>query len=141
MLPLQAKSSENMMKRLFFFMLSALTFAACQESIEERAARDAREVTEKKCPMPIGDEGRVILERVEFDIPSLTWKEDMLLDLSEGSELNYTEIKQVLLNELKNTPSYKPYMTNGFNFQYIYCRMSNPKDTLINLTLTKADYQ
>ncbi len=129
------------MKKILVLAAALAMMTACHESMEKRAERDARELTEKKCPMPIGDEGRVILERVEFDIPSLTWKEDMLLDLSEGSELNYTEIKRVLLNELKNTPSYKPYMTNGFNFQYIYCRMSNPKDTLINLTLTKADYQ
>jgi hypothetical protein len=45
------------------------------------------------------------------------------------------------VSELKNTPSYKPYMDNGFNFQYVYCRMSNPKDTLINITLTTKDYR
>lgn len=141
MLPLQAKSSENMMKRLFFFMLSALTFAACQESIEERAARDAREVTEKKCPMPIGNEGNVVLERIDFDIPSRTWKQDFLLSVPEGENIDNPSVKQLLVNELKNMPSYKAYRDNGFNFRYVYCRMSNPKDTLIDLTLGTDDYR
>ena len=129
------------MKKILVFVAALAMMTACQEPMEKRAERDARELTEKKCPMPIGNEGLVVLVRAVFDIPTLTWKEDLLLDVSEDSELNYTEIKRVLLNELKNTPSYKPYMENGFNFQYIYCRTSNPKDTLINLTLTKQDYQ
>ncbi len=129
------------MKRIIFLVLSALTLAACQESMEQRAARDAREVTEKKCPMPIGDDGNVVLERIDFDIPTHTWKQDLLLNVPDDEELSDPMIKQLLVEELKNTPSYKPYRDNGFNFRYVYCRMSNPKDTLIDLTLSAEDYR
>ena len=129
------------MKKLLLSLVCLAALTACQESIEQRAARDARETTEKKCPMPIGNDGTVILERVEFDIPTLTWAESLLLDLPEEAELDNAQIKGLLVSELKNAPSYKPYMDNGFNFRYIYCRMSNPKDTLIDITLTKEDYR
>ena len=130
-----------MMKRILIPIFALALLSACQEKMEERAARDAKEITEKKCPMPLGNDGNVILERVEFDIPTLTWKESLLLDIYADAELNGAEVKDVLISELKNTPSYKPYMDNGFNFQYVYCRMSNPKDTLIDITLTSKDYR
>jgi len=129
------------MKRLFIPMLLVL-FAlatACQESMEKRAERDAQNLM-KKCPMPIGTDGNVILESVSFDIPTLTWHEVLLLDYG-GVELDDTEVRNMLAKELKNTPSYKPYRDNGYRFQYVYLRMSDPKDTLINVMLTKADYE
>ena len=130
-----------MIKRMLIGLMAAAALVSCQESMEERAARDAHEITTKKCPMPIGNEGTVILERVEFDIPTQTWKEDLLLDfVGDKSQIDLSEIKSVLISELKNTPSYKPYRDHGFKFHYVYCRMSAPKDTLINITLSKADY-
>lgn len=129
------------MKKYLILLFALATFTACQESIEEKAARDARNITQKKCPMPLGDDGNIILERVDFDIPTRTWIEELLLDFPEDGELNEEEIRNALIYELKNTPSYKPYIDNGFNFQYLYCRMSNPKDTLINMTLTTKDYR
>jgi hypothetical protein len=143
-LTLQRKKQKNelMMKKILIPVFALTLLAACQEKIEERAARDAKETTERKCPMPLGNEGNIILERIDFDIPTRTWKESLLLDYpEEGAELDNKELKDVLVSELKNTPSYKPYMDNGFNFQYVYCRMSNPKDTLINITLTTKDYR
>ena len=38
------------MKRIAFVVMAALMLAACQESLEERCEREAREFTEKKCP-------------------------------------------------------------------------------------------
>ena len=129
------------MKKILTLMMFLATLVACQESMEERAARDAQETTKKKCPMPLGNDGLVVLERVSFDIPTRTWKEDLLFDFPEEGELTADVTKDLLITELKNTPSFKPYMDNGFNFRYVYCRMSNPKDTLIDLTLTKQDYR
>ena len=38
------------MKKVIVFALAALTFAACQESLEEKAAREAELYTKKNCP-------------------------------------------------------------------------------------------
>ena len=129
------------MKRILFPILCTVLLAACQEKMEDRADRDARETTEKRCPMRLNSDGSIILERINFDKPTLTWRQDFLIDLDSASSIDDIDLRGVLLQELKNMPSYKPYMNNGFKFQYVYCRMSNPKDTIINLTLTPEDYQ
>ena len=58
------------MKRFFLFFALPLVLFSCQESLEQRAAREAREMTETKCPMPLGD--NMFLDSVVFDIPTLT---------------------------------------------------------------------
>jgi hypothetical protein len=130
-----------MTKKILFFLLCSMLLAACQEKMEERAERDARERTEKRCPMRLLDDGSLILERIRFDKATLTWRQEYLFDLKEEGGLNLQVISDALLQELRNTPSYKPYMDHGFNFQYVYCRMSDPRDTIINITLTPSDYR
>ena len=92
--------------------------------------------------MPLGNDGKIVLERIDFDIPTLTWCQHYLLNaLPDEGPLNQTEARRLLLDELKNSPNYQPYMDNGFIFQYIYCRMSEPHDTLLNLKLGPTDYK
>ena len=91
--------------------------------------------------MPLTADGKVVLESIEFDMATLTWRQHYQLRLDIGDELDVDQVKPLLLEELKNTPSYKPYMDSDFNFQYIYVSMSNPTDTIINLTLTPQDYR
>lgn len=116
-----------------------LTIAACQEKLEDRAARDARETTAKRCPVRMSED--IVLERIDFDKATLTWKQSHLIDIDTTVVLIEPDVRRVLLQELKNTPSYKPYIDAGFNFRYVYCRMSSPRDTVIDLTLTQADYR
>ena len=129
------------MKKILIFLFTALAMFSCQEKMEDRAERDARETTEKRCPMRLLEDGSLIMERIRFDKATLTWRQEYLFDLKDEGDINYRVISDALLQELKNTPSYKPYMDHGFNFQYVYCRMSNPKDTIINITLTPDDYR
>ena len=58
------------MKKVLLMASAVILLASCQESLEERAAREAREVTEAKCPMPIGN--NMYLDSIVFDIPSIT---------------------------------------------------------------------
>ena len=129
------QQTTDVMKKLLILFTLIAALAACQESIEERAERDAREATAKRCPMRMNNEGTLILERIHFDRSTRTWKQDFLLD-----SLFDVDYREILLGELKNTPSYQPYMDNGFNFLYVFLRMSNPKDTLISILLTPKDY-
>ena len=128
------------MKKTLLFFTALLIMYACQESMENRAARDAKETTEKRCPIRLNDEGTLILERINFDKITHTWRQDYLLDTEPGA-LMEADLRDLLLMELKNTPSYKPYMDADFNFQYVYCMMSSPKDTLFNIMLTPKDYR
>ena len=130
-----------MKKRTIIVALTALLATACQESLEERAAREAREMTETKCPMPVGD--NLLLDSVAFDIPSLTQSQYFSVhgELDDDSLFKSVDTRSLLLNELRNAPSYRPLMERGVAFRYVYYSHSDADKVLLELTLTPDDYR
>ncbi len=117
-------------------------FTACQESLEERAAREAREVTENKCPMPVGD--NMMLDSIVFDIPTLTQSQYFrFIGDNDNDSVVYAlqDAKRILVAELKSTPTYRSLMNKGVSFRYVYRSNKNPEKTYLDITLTKEDYQ
>ena len=88
------------MKRFFMFFAASVMLLSCQESIEERAAREARELTETKCPMPVAD--NLYLDSVVFDIPTLTQSQYFRVtgELDNDSLFEMADSHSLLLNEL-----------------------------------------
>ena len=129
------------MKKIYLFLTFTFLLAACQESLEERAAREARVMTETKCPMPIGD--NMLLDSVVFDIPTLTQTQYFRIygDLDNDSLFESVDTHTLLLNELKNSPSYKALIERGIDFRYVYHSTANPDVILLDLTLTPEDYK
>ena len=120
-----------------------LLFTACQETLEERAAREAREVTEGKCPMPVGS--NMYLDSIVFNIPNHTQTQyfRFIGDTDNDSVViafQQNDIRGTLVKELKNTPNYKSLMEHGVNFRYIYRSTKNPEKVYLDVTLTKEDY-
>ncbi len=131
------------MKKLILITTAAIVLTSCQESLEERAAREAREVTEAKCPMPIGN--NMYLDSIVFDIPSLTQTQyfRFIGDTDNDSmvvSMKDTDLKGALVQELKNTPNYKTLMKRGANFRYIYRSSKNPEKVYFDFIINKADY-
>ena len=129
-----------MRKTTIIVAVAALLATACQESLEERAAREAREITETKCPMPVGD--NLLLDSVSFDIPSLTQSQYFSVhgDLDNDSIFESVDTRALLLSELRNAPSYRPLMERGVAFHYVYYSHSDADRVLLELTLTPDDY-
>ncbi|UKK61066.1 hypothetical protein L6468_08610 [Prevotella communis] len=133
------------MKNILLFATALLLLTSCQESLEEKAAREAREVTESKCPMPIGD--NMYLDSIVFDIPTLTQTQYFRFtgnsdnDSTVENIVSNNDLKGTLVKELKNTPSYKALMNKGISFRYIYGSTAEPEKTYIDITVTKEDYQ
>jgi hypothetical protein len=133
------------MKKILLFTTAILLLTACQESLEEKAAREAREVTESKCPMPIGD--NMYLDSIVFDIPTLTQTQYFRFtgnsdnDSTVENIVSNNDLKVTLVKELKNTPSYKALMNKGISFRYIYGSTAESEKTYIDITVTKEDYQ
>lgn len=130
------------MKKTFLLLAAAVMFTACQESLEERAAREAREVTENKCPMPVGD--NMMLDSIVFDIPTLTQSQYFrFIGDNDNDSVVYAlqDAKRILVAELKSTPTYRSLMNKGVSFRYIYRSNKNPEKTYLDITLTKEDYQ
>lgn len=123
----------------------AIVLVSCQESLEERAAREAKEMTESKCPMPV--DNNTILDSVVFDIPTLTQTQYFRFigesdDSSRLEEISGTyDLKELLIRELKGQTGYKTLMNRGVNFRYVY-RSTRQRDKIyFDFTLTKEDYQ
>ena len=133
------------MKNILLFATALVLLTSCQESLEERAAREAREVTESKCPMPIGD--NMYLDSIVFDIPTLTQTQYFRFtgnsdnDSTVENIVSNNDLKGTLVKELKNTPSYKALMNKGISFRYIYGSTAEPEKTYIDITVKKEDYQ
>ena len=132
------------MKKILIIVCSVILLSACQESLEERAAREAREVTESKCPMPIGD--NMYLDSIVFDIPTLTQTQYFRFTGDSDNDsvvtvLNNSDVKGTLVRELKNTANYKALLNRGVNFRYIYRSSKNPEKIYLDVTLHKEDYQ
>ncbi len=122
------------------FAASVVLFS-CQESLEERAAREARETTETKCPMPVGD--NLFLDSVVFDIPTLTQSQYFRVtgELDNDSLFEMTDSRTLLLQELKNAPGYRTLMNRGVTFHYIYHSTKSPSKVMLELSLTPEDYR
>ena len=137
---LQAKSN-NDMKKVIVFALAILTFAACQESLEEKAAREAELYTKKNCPA-------VIAKNMMMD--SLTFKANthtlhFYYTLSGEADtvgvMNQIDAKTLLLSELKNTTAMLAYKEAGYNFAYTYHSQKNPQVVIFQTVFSEKDYK
>lgn len=131
------------MKNTIFLLACAAWLTACQEPLEQRVAREVRETTESRCPMPIGN--NLILDSITFDIPTLTQSQYFRLignDDNDSIAIKIApEAKRVLIAELKKEPNYKLMLERGFNFHYVYRSNLNPEKVYLEILLTKEDYQ
>ena len=128
------------MKKIFVFACLALLFAACQESLEDKCAREAKAYTAKNCPAKM--EENIIIDSLTFERATHTlhyyYRLTGIAD-KEGA-LDTAAAKKILKDGLKNTTSMKVYKDNGFNFAYTYHSSNDPKKVLFEVTFTKNDY-
>lgn len=127
------------MRKIILFAALALGLSACQESLEEQAARQARKFTAEKCPMQMEMQ---VMDSMVFDVPTRTLQKFYrLTGEADREDLEFDRLRQALIDELRNEPSYRIYRERGFNFQYTYRSESNPEKVLFEAILTKNDYK
>ena len=121
------------MKKILFSTLVLLTFTACHhETIEERAAREAKDYTPKMCPPPVVNPTPT--HSIVSDPPprtliyfcSFTDK----MDNAEIVNTNRTKLSDGLREGLLNDTGLKTYREAGFHFKYIVRSAKDPKKTL-----------
>ena len=129
------------MKKLFVFALAAITFYACQESLDQKAAQEAKLYTQKNCPAQIGE--NLTMDSLTFEAGSHTLHYYYTLSGKADSVglLNKDDARQALLTELKNTTTMMAYKNAGFSFAYTYHSKKNPKTILFDTTFTEKDYK
>ena len=118
-----------------------LLFTSCQESLEERCARECKEYTKKKCPVLVTKD--VYLDSLSFDpsdhLMAYYYTVEGVLDNAEA--LVQHDLRRMLLKELKNSSSLKLYKDEGYNFRYTYFSTKEKGTKLFEATFRKSDYR
>lgn len=128
------------MKKLCMIASFSLFLTACQESLEDRCAREAKEFTRKNCPSKI--EKNINIDSLTFERETHTLHYYYTLTGNADREGVMEEINglDILKENLKNSTAMKVYKENHYNFTYTYHSEKDPKKVLLEVTLTDKDY-
>lgn len=122
---------------LFIILICIFTATSCQESLEERCARELKEHTAKNCPARI--DANTFQDSVVYESSTRTIHYYYTISGLENIPNTATKIRQILLYELKNTTSMRAYKNDGFNFRYTY-RSASTGNIITSEFFTKEDY-
>ncbi len=118
----------------FFF---PIFLSSCQESLEDKAARQAKEYTERYCPTPVINYSRT--DSVVFDkkrnvyIYYLSFCD--MLDDSEIIEENGDKITDMLTQSVRESTGLKNFIEAGFRFEYVCHSEKEPKKVLFKVNI------
>ena len=129
------------MKKVILFALATLILGACQESLEDKCARECVEFTKRKCPSAVAQD--MIIDSMTLDRASHTVQHYYKLTGASDRPDAYPkdQAKDLLKNALKNTTQVMSYKEAGYNFRYIYYSEKNPQTIFLDILLTEKDYQ
>ena len=107
-------------------MAGAMLLISCQESLEDRCAREAKEFTEKNCPRAVDKE--IVLDSMTFEKATHTISYLYTLNgtLDDPQRIDSTHFRELLLMEVKNSTNLKLYKDEGYAFRYAYYSQSIP---------------
>jgi ADP-ribose pyrophosphatase YjhB (NUDIX family) len=120
--------------------LSVLLLTACQESFEDRCAREAKEFTLKKCPARINT--TTTIDSMTFDKQTLTvcYYYTLSGNADNAMAIKQANPRETLLNEVKNSVALKGAREHGYNIRYIYYSEANKGLVLFEATFNPDDY-
>lgn len=121
------------MRRFCLIFVVLLAMTACkQESMVDRAAREAKEYTERMCPTPVYNDTRT--DSVTFDKNSKTYTYHCsflnTLDDSAAIASIKDKLHQQLKEALIENTGIRAYKDADFSFCYICRSAKNPKQIL-----------
>ena len=128
------------MKRFWIIIVFAGLFTACQESLEDRCAREARDYTRKNCPIKL--DNTTVLDSMTFERTTHTIHYYYRLTgiADNDSILQLIDAIGPLKQELKNATSLRTYKENKYRFTYTFHSEKDPQKVLIDVVFTDKDY-
>jgi hypothetical protein len=128
------------MRKTLLTVMAALLLTACQETLEEKAAKEAEIYTKKNCPARIADNLTMDSLTYEQQTRTLHYYYTITGAADSVGLLNPETARSALLTELKNTTSMMAYKEAGFAFAYTY-HSQRHRGTVLYETVFKAkDY-
>lgn len=128
------------MKKFWIISAFALLFVSCQESLEDRCAREAQEYTRKNCPIPMDSNTTLDSLTFERETHTLHYHYKLTGFADQDSIVKNIDAVNVLKKELKNTTTLKLYKDNHYRFAYTFRSEKNPEKILIDVVFTDKDY-
>ena len=128
------------MKKLWVLSAIMLLLTACQESLEDRCARETKEYTRKNCPAKM--DNNIILDSLTFERETHTLHYYYKLTgfADQDTIVKKLDAVNILKEELRNTTTLKLYKDNHYRFAYTYRSEKNPEKVLLDVLLTDKDY-
>ena len=128
------------MKNLCIIAILALILASCQESLEDRCEREAKEYTAKQCPIRIDKTTRMDSLTFERETHTIHYYYTLMGNADSEVVLKNIDAVGALKNELKNTTTMKVYKDNKYRFAYTYHSEKDPQKVLMEVAFTDKDY-
>jgi ADP-ribose pyrophosphatase YjhB (NUDIX family) len=121
--------------------MSIMLLTACQESLEDRCAREAKEFTEKNCPRAVDKE--IILDSMAFEkaTHTISYLYTLTGTLDNPLKIDSTHFRELLLMEVKNSTNLKLYKDAGYSFRYAYYSKKENGTKLFEATFRESDYR
>lgn len=110
---------------------------SCQESMEDKAMRQAKEYTERYCPTPVVNYSRT--DSVLFDRQRKVYIYHIsffdVLDDSNVVDENKDMITDMLTQSVREAPGLKNFIEAGFRFEYVCHSAKEPKKVLFKVRI------
>ena len=123
------------MKKIALFFIGVMSIMACQKSIDDQAARDTREYTEKYCPL---EDEYTFLDSMSFDRATRTI--GYHYRIKDVGPINIESFRQGLLDELRNATKVRGYKEAGFSFRYQCLSALNTDSVILDVVFLPGDY-
>jgi PBP1b-binding outer membrane lipoprotein LpoB len=129
------------MRKIFAVLAAVVLLTGCQETMDERCAREAREYTEKKCPVQVTT--GVMMDSLVYEASTRTLVYYYTVEgvLDDAEALRTHNLRGMLLKELRNSANMKDYKEAGYNFRYVYWSTKENGAQLFETTFRQKDYQ
>jgi hypothetical protein len=128
------------MRKTLLTVMAALLLTACQETLEEKAAKEAEIYTKKNCPAHIADNLTMDSLTYEQQTRTLHYYYTITGAADSVGLLNPETARSALLTELKNTTSMMAYKEAGFAFAYTYHSQRHRGTVLYETVFKDKDY-
>lgn len=131
-----------------FLIFMTLLLLSCQESREERYARETREYTERNCPQTITKDGIIVLDSLVYTKPSkhpeglVTYFYSVNADSTAISFIkeDRKRLYDSLLESVKANVDLKKMKDDGITIRHIY-RKGDSHQLVLEFLFTEKDYQ
>ncbi len=129
------------MKHIQLFIIAAAMLTACQESLEEKAAREAREYTKKNCPAKIDE--TLYMDSLTFEKATCTFGYHYkLIGMADTiAAIEPERQRKSLVDGIKNATVLRDYKDKGYSFKYSYHSGKSPETVYYETTITAEDYR